>query len=233
MRQNHTIGMRDLEFLVTFARADVERPGDRLNQRDDVATFLEREDAEPGGVQLTIGGGPIRDQLSDAALDDMRSWTTYQLLESVGNRTRPFVKSGGYATKVTSVSLSPVALKLGISPFREDSPQPQLVVKGSLIDVFRWKVLDVLRATSHERLRVCPECDKLFVRTGRSERCSRKCTNDYWNRQALSKPGAREKRRRAARAYYEARFPGNVKPGRNARRNVRKQHGKTKRTRGR
>lgn len=233
--------LKELAFLVRLARTPdwkTLRPGDQLNLRQDVADFLSRP-LLPGDVRMEprvmnpAKGSYVADSPLDApdsAITGLLDFSHNVIREHLRWRDFPPPSSNGPAQVVANPigwKVETLHVSIGTPAVWPDSrggTDVCLTIAGPLEAVFRWKVLDVLRATALSHLRICPECEHVFVRVRRAERCSRQCTNAYWNKLAAEKPGATEKRRvRADRSYR--RKVAKRAPGARVTRRPRKQRG--------
>ena len=192
-----------LEFAVTFATMDLKglRPGDWLNLRDDLTSFI--------GSAVRSVEEVRRDHMGRMATVVCRPDETGQMAVSV----RPLAETGRVATTFlaepfseeevpesairklqaeTLRILKSVIKVFGTNTGNLEMPQSRLTLALTLIrtpegvmllgdgpqrDIFLFNLLVLLKLQPVDRLRACPECSRIFYRKRRQKYCSRDCTN--------------------------------------------------------
>ena len=77
-----------------------------------------------------------------------------------------------------------------------------LQVEGAARDQFLLQLLYALGRDAPDRVRRCPECQRLFVRDRKQQYCTRKCINRFLARKWRASEPVKEKRRQKARVTY-------------------------------
>jgi len=188
-----------IAFLVRFANADLHqfREGDWLNLLDDLAAFA-RWTRLSGPMNLRLAAidepGPRAHEptlfigLQQAIRNLLR-----RVAESQSVLSRPPVQSGGFDL-VKDVAVSVEARR---------GETPALVFLGGFLNLLFIKAAVVLATeASAGRLRLCPECESLFLRVRKQQYCSRRCVNRANMRTWLkSKRGKASHRASSTRSY--------------------------------
>lgn len=79
----------------------------------------------------------------------------------------------------------------------------ELCILGSERDIFLFTLLDLLASEPTNRLKRCPECQKMFVRVRKQLYCSRKCVNRVNARTWRQTPEGRTKNRARVATHYK------------------------------
>ncbi len=179
-----------LLFAVRFAhmRLDQLRQGDRLNLRDDLTTFLGVQDPEivgvppynTGGIRVSVTEKPPT-ELTDADIADLQRATIAMLKSQV----------------VTEYTTEDGAVLEGTVQFSAIVPLPTgmpggLLFRGSGPDMFVLVLSFLLSQQAVNRIQVCPECGKLFLRMRKQQYCSRTCVTRVNKRDARRREAKRE-----------------------------------------
>jgi hypothetical protein len=190
-----------IAFLVRFANADLEafREGDWLNLQDDLAAF---EHLTPllGPMKLVMAiqkHGPLSAYKATVFLGLQKAIHNLLLrvAESTSSDASQLVEAG-------ALDLVEVALTIDVNP----SMGPALVLAGKLLPLLFIKA-GLLLATDPAalRLRVCPECESMFLRVRKQRYCGRRCVNRANMRTWLASQEGRKAHRAFSRRSYAKR----------------------------
>jgi hypothetical protein len=160
-----------LKFAIHFAAMDLDnmRPGDWLNLKDDLASFLDCKRRPrvyvhtKGAVLVNPSEQPLPGEYTD---EDFRALQqdTNLLLQSL-------VWDGGFTAGMLDIHAY-----VGIVPLPETTDYVHCV-QGATRDVFLLYLWLLIREEGIDRIRRCPECNKMFYRVAKQQYCTRACTN--------------------------------------------------------
>ena len=195
-----------LRFLSDFSQMDLNsfRSGDWLNLHEDIVAFLglvQVGDAYKLRSQVNESDPPVAvvmptdlvpgKRLSRATIRAMQEAARDVLKLVVTARQRPDLFRGPRRTIQIRYDLVPL--------FKSRS---LLFVSGRAREVFVFMLHLVLSQQPSDKLKTCPQCDKIFLRVRRQRYCSRQCTNRANMRAFLARSQGRDATRRYARERY-------------------------------
>lgn len=203
---------RRLRFAVAFARErlDTLTPRELATVKRGIGGFLlggAMPLPTPGVSVVAAAPGtlmarwlrPEPDQLSRAEVTELQGAAVEML--------RPFAEAAasGHVTHALTVIQHPIAYTVG--PGLEHRALVILQRMRSL-DAFRFCLADLLREVTTDRLRLCPECEGLFLRVRGQRYCSPRCTDRVnkraWREQRrVDGEWRRKENERKRRQYYE------------------------------
>jgi hypothetical protein len=170
-----------LAFAVGFAQMDLSRlrPGDWLNLREDVTAFLglTPESMTPlaslGGISVGVYP-PYPQELTEEQFEFLRI-RTYDLLVSKMENIA-MAQVGEPPTENDSVPFPGGNIMFMVRPY---APEWRAVpeFRGLTSDMFLLILTLLLGQQPPDRIRRCPECQKLFLRIRKQGYCGRTCVN--------------------------------------------------------
>jgi hypothetical protein len=178
-----------LQIAIDFARMDLDtlRPGDWLNIRDDLATFLGCKEWHhyqyPAMGWITTGPDVHPNEFAE---NDLRA------LQAEVRRVLQGLVSGDI------LGAPSVEIRGLFGLLRSASGAEQMLIAyGPTRDMFLITLLHLLNQEPLDRIRGCPECGAIFYRIAKQQYCSRPCTNRAnirnWRQREEVKEGESEK----------------------------------------
>jgi hypothetical protein len=172
-----------LKFAIQFAAMDLDsmRPGDWLNLKDDLAAFLGLTRGKPrgisarGAVQVIHKGKPDPDEYAkdDFRCPDEYTEDDFRLLQQETNvLLQSLVWEGGLSADYLKIQA-----ELGILTLLGMEGAYVHVARGATRDMFLLSLWLLIREEGVDRIRRCPECNKMFYRVAKQQYCTRACTN--------------------------------------------------------
>ena len=204
-----------LQFLIRFAQLDLDalRPGDWLNLRDDLGGFLtgsvygryyaDLADYEPmgGDIEIRPFDPPSPLEYPEEAFRDLQKETLH-ILESMVLEAR--AGRGTWAPIPVQIRFAAPSLD-GLVPV---AGQHLLIAEGSTRDAFLLRVFTLLLRHPTNRIRRCPECDRIFYRVGKQQYCTRVCVNRATVRTWRQRPAVQSEEQERAHQRYVSKHPG-------------------------
>ena len=171
-----------LQFVIRFAQMDLDtlRPGDWLNLRDDLGSFLTGSlygheyyagDTPIGGdVEVCPMDPPYPLEYPEDAFRELQQETRYIL------RTMVVDSRAGHSV------WDPISLQARLATPSLDGLIPAtgqhlLIAEGATRDMFLLLLFVLLARGSTARILHCPDCSTIFYRVGKQLYCSRTCSN--------------------------------------------------------
>lgn len=202
-----------LAFAVAFAQMDLSqfRPGDWLNLRGDLTSFLGLTPgsvtplASLGGIEAVIAD-PHPQEWAEKDFEKLQK-TTYGLLVSKAEdiemaQIREPSTEKGPRTENDSRPFSGGNLLFVVAPRSPGRPAFPTFY-GSASNMFFLILALLLGQQPSDRIRRCPECQRLFLRIRKQEYCSRMCVNRVnkrtW-REAQEKKAQQRPKRKSAKS---------------------------------
>jgi hypothetical protein len=160
-----------LKFAIQFAAMNLDdmRPGDWLNLKDDLASFLGQKRgqrtyiATKSAVRVTPLEHPLPDEYTEENFRALQQETNL-LLQSL-------VWEGGL-----SADLLGIHVHVGIVALPGTTDYIHFA-QGATRDVFLLYLWLLIREEGVDRIKRCPECKKMFYRVAKQQYCTRACTN--------------------------------------------------------
>jgi len=206
-----------INFAVRLANMDLGnlRPGDWMNLKDDLSTFL----GGRAGEQTSIAnlGGILATPFAEPLPQNYKT-EDFQALQSD-------FKSIFDGIKATTIPTVHIEGDFYLADFR---PETVICVSGPTRDMADIVLLALLNKEPSNRVLRCPECNTLFYRIKKQAYCSRTCVNRATVREwRKTKEGQRSESENAHKRYVKrmkAKHGQNVKVKR-----MEAKHGKKKR----
>lgn len=212
-----------IAFLVRFANADLEqfREGDWLNLRDDLAALARALLSGPLILTLMPTNEPRR-------LGAVDSGEYVEWLQLQDNFRRVLRTVAASQSPIDPQGLSSGAIELvtvGISVAADPTKGPCVELSGEYPTLLFVKAVLLLAAEpAAARLRLCPECESMFLRIRKQQYCGRKCVNKANMRAWLGRQHGKASHRASSRRSYvkrtHARTSANVRIARRERNGV-------------
>jgi hypothetical protein len=184
-----------LKFAISFAQLDLDRlrPGDWLNLRDDLTTFLglqvgrRRPVADTGGVLVAGLDGP---QPEDLSIDDFRRLQAE--VRSILAEQVDVQPTGEHIASFRAIQAEYAVLPWAI------------YIRGPVHDMTLLTLMHLLFRQPTAPIRRCPECQTIFYRVRKQRYCSRPCVHRTAVRKWRQTEAGQQYERRRGRARYEA-----------------------------
>ncbi|MBW1963416.1 MAG: hypothetical protein JRJ04_18415 [Deltaproteobacteria bacterium] len=175
-----------LKFAVEFTWMDLDqlRPGDWLNLRDDLKGFLGSPldsafyRREAYGILCECA------DLENLGREDIRELQS-KLKTALGQIAKARVEidedsvriGTGLTQNVPIPSVSLRAVSHPKSPFVDRDASVVVIAEGTLQDVFMLKTFMLLSFRGPERIKLCPECGRVFYKIGKQKYCTPQCVS--------------------------------------------------------
>jgi hypothetical protein len=173
-------GLDNLRFIVDFAQADLKvmRAGDKLNLREDLFSFADAivysPDLKPKAATAVLTCPASPEGISDKALEKAQA-EFMQIFRGV-----TLLQTGAPGPQY-------VARMPDVEFYVDEDHQKQTVIRpgGEVADILLYRLIQLLEPSTNllRRLRICPECKKIFVKVKRQKYCSQICANRAYMRE--------------------------------------------------
>jgi hypothetical protein len=185
-----------LRFVVGFAQADLKgmRAGDKLNLREDLFSFADVVcySSEEGlkGLEAKLKQGTALapaptspEDITDKALEEAQG----EFREILRGVTQPRLGPAEFFSFVTTMPQVRFHARV------DRNKQTFIFPEAEIPDLLRFRLLQLLGLFANlYRLRMCPECKKIFVKVKRQKYCSQTCANRAYMREYRAIGGVRD-----------------------------------------
>jgi len=195
-----------LKFAIEFAQADLKamRPGDKMNLRDDLFLFAsEIPFSSERGPQVKPDHAYFKfktaaREMPEEQIEELRV-EFLNLLSNVTHKPTIQEKFKAIGKEIEAIELP--SLRFYALP--QISPPGYIVVAvGEPRDVLLYRLIRLLESSADiQRLRVCPGCQRIFLKVKRQKYCSQKCANRSYMREYRAIGGEKD----ANHTQYEKR----------------------------
>ena len=171
-----------LQFVIRFAQMDLDtlRPGDWLNLRDDLGSFLT---GSLYGQEYYAGDTPMGRDVEVRPMDPPFPYEYPEdAFRELQEETRHILRTMVVAPRAGHSVWAPIPLQVQLATPSLDGLIPAtgqhlLIAEGATRDMFLLLVFVLLARGSTVRILRCPECSTIFYRVGKQLYCSRTCSN--------------------------------------------------------
>jgi hypothetical protein len=193
----HKINEWRIAWVVTFIAADLNKPreGDVLNLREDLHAFLLFPPRNTSNEVLKLAEPFHAITIKDAGIWDN---CDLSILRDLQNTCRDIL---GSVAKPNPNPVNPKSWPLDLSFGVSKNGQP--LIEGKSVDLFLFTLFNALAVEGRDRILICPNCKRIFLKMKRQKYCSRRCGMAQFMREYRKTEQGRDKTAKANAIQYE------------------------------